>query len=95
MEDHAIRQAASPSVFVRSRALPHEKAIMNDLPAHILDKFERRWASRLARDAAAWRAEQPPHARPHEIVDRAGRHVSVSTRHSPRRSREPRVQRFA
>ena len=52
---------------------------MNDLPAHILDKLERRWASRLARDAAAWRAEQPPHAHPAEIVDRAGRHVPVAS----------------
>jgi hypothetical protein len=68
---------------------------MNDLPAHILDKFERRWASRLARDAAAWRAEQPPHARPTEIVDRAGRHVPVSIRHSPHRAVKPRVQRIA
>lgn len=53
-----------------------------NLPAHILSKLERRWASRLARDAAAWRHEKPPHADHKEIVDRTGRHVSVSIRRS-------------
>ena len=49
---------------------------MNDLPADVLRKLERRWASRLARDAAAWSQKLPdashkkrgPHRapRPHE-----------------------------
>ena len=30
-----------------------------DLPRHILEKMERRWASRIARDAAAWQSEKP------------------------------------
>ena len=56
---------------------------MNDLPAHILSNRERRWASRLARDAVAWRYENPAHVEHKEVVDRTGRHVPVSTRRSP------------
>jgi hypothetical protein len=67
---------------------------MNDLPAHILSKLERRWASRLARDAAAWRHENPPRADHNEIVDCTGRHVSVSVRRSPHRPMKTPVQRI-
>jgi hypothetical protein len=67
---------------------------MNDLPAHILSKLERRWASRLARDAVAWRHEKPPHADHKEIVDRTGRHVPVSIRRSPHPPVKTPVQRI-
>jgi hypothetical protein len=67
---------------------------MNDLPAHILSKLERRWASRLARDAAAWRHEKLPHAHHKEIVDRTGRHVPVSIRRSPHPPVKTPVQRI-
>jgi hypothetical protein len=57
---------------------------MSELPRHVLDRFERRWASRLARDAAAWRREKPPQGAPCEIVDRAWRPVTVTFRRAGR-----------
>lgn len=32
-----------------------------NLPRHIIDKLERRWARRLAGEAAAWRGDKPMH----------------------------------
>jgi hypothetical protein len=55
---------------------------MKDLPAHIFRKFERRWASRLAREADA-RSQKLPHASYQEIVDPTGRHVPMNVRRSP------------
>jgi hypothetical protein len=50
-----------------------------NLPRHILDKMERRWASRIARDAAAWEGGKQRDER-REIGDRAGRLVPVTSR---------------
>ena len=46
------------------------------LPTHVIEKFERRWASRLAREAETWRANKPAKSGHRQIVDRAGRLVS-------------------
>jgi hypothetical protein len=58
---------------------------MSELPRYVLDRFERRWASRVAQDAAVWRSQKPPHTAAKEIVDRAGRAVPVSFRRAPLR----------
>jgi hypothetical protein len=51
-----------------------------NLPAHVLDRIERRWASRLARDAASWRGEKTKHSNQRAVVDRAGRVVRVTVK---------------
>jgi hypothetical protein len=45
---------------------------MNELPQHILNRIERRWAARLARDAAVWQGDRKRDAYRREIVDPAG-----------------------
>ena len=40
------------------------------LPRHVLDKVERRWASRLARDAASWSSEKPTVPGRTAVIDR-------------------------
>jgi hypothetical protein len=53
------------------------------LPKHLAERVERRWASRLARDAAAWRGQKPPHAAPQMVTDRKGRLVAVAFKRTP------------
>jgi hypothetical protein len=53
------------------------------LPKFVADKLEERWASRLEREAAAWRRVKPAPETPHEIVDRKGRLVPVTFRRMP------------
>jgi hypothetical protein len=53
------------------------------LPRHVLDKVERRWASRLARDAASWRSEKSIVPDRSAVVDRAGRVIPVTVRRAP------------
>ena len=48
----------------------------SNLPKHIIDAVERRWASRLADAAAAW-AQRHPLSRAREIHDRNGRRIPV------------------
>jgi hypothetical protein len=52
------------------------------LPNHVIDKVERRWASRLAAEAAAWHRNRPAHGLPRTVIDRAGRLVPVAFRRS-------------
>ena len=49
-----------------------------NLPKHIIEKLERRWASRLSGEAAAWRAEKPAPRVHREIADRKGRSIPVA-----------------
>jgi hypothetical protein len=54
---------------------------MNDvqLPTHVINRLERRWAARLARDAVAWRSEQS--VRPRSgIIDQGGRRIPVTVK---------------
>src|ERR1700759_275163 len=83
MVDRAIRQAANRSVFSRWRVSPLKEQTMNEprLPTHVIEKFERRWASRLAREAEAWRYKRPGRSSPRQVVDREGRTVPVTSRH--------------
>ena len=53
------------------------------LPRHVLDKVERRWASRLARDAASWRSEKPNVADRSAVIDQAGRMIPVTVKRTP------------
>jgi hypothetical protein len=54
------------------------------LPKFVADKLERRWASRLEREAAAWRRVKPsPEKTTREVVDRKGRLVPVTFRRMP------------
>jgi hypothetical protein len=54
-----------------------------NLPLHVLDRVERRWASRLARDAVAWRSEKPKLSHQQAVLDRAGRVVPVAIKRAP------------
>jgi hypothetical protein len=49
---------------------------MSAIPKHVADRLERRWASRLAREAAFWHSEKPSPTMAPEIQDRKGRLVS-------------------
>lgn len=54
------------------------------LPKFVADKLERRWASRLEREAATWRRVKPSLEKTtHEIVDCKGRLVAVTFRRVP------------
>jgi hypothetical protein len=52
------------------------------LPKHVLDRAERRWASRLAREAVSWRSEKPKLGDRTAVVDRSGRLVPVAYKQS-------------
>ncbi len=58
-----------------------------DLPKHILEKFERRWATHLAEEAALWRNDKagPPSHR--TVISRKGRTVPVAVKRFPPRGR--------
>ena len=64
---------------------------MNEIlfPKHVTERLERRWAARLARDAATWRGKKPSPTMTLEIVDRKGRLVPVAS--SVYRCEEPRT----
>ncbi len=51
-----------------------------NLPAYVLNRIERRWASRLARDAARWRGEKAKLSNRKAVVDRVGRVVPVTVK---------------
>ena len=52
----------------------------SDLPKHVLGRIEQRWASRLQRDAAAWRSERPVRGSGEAVIDRSGRSVPVTVK---------------
>ena len=52
------------------------------LPKHLLDRAERRWASRLAKEAVSWRSEKPKLGDRAAVVDRSGRLVPVTFKRS-------------
>ena len=52
------------------------------LPKHVLDRVERRWASRLAKEAVSWRSEKPELGDQTAVVDRSGRLVPVTFKRS-------------
>jgi hypothetical protein len=58
------------------------------LPKHVAERLERRWAARLAREAAAWRSGKASSATTSEIVDRKGRPVPVTFRRLPLKGAE-------
>lgn len=51
---------------------------MNDLqlPSHVINRFERRWAARLERDATAWRGDQSMRLS-RRIIDDGARQIPV------------------
>jgi len=63
---------------------------MSQLPfqKHVADRLERRWTSRLAREALTWRSERPSLAAAQAIADRKRRIVSVT---ASGRRRPPRI----
>jgi hypothetical protein len=57
-----------------------------NLPHHIIDRIERRWAPHLAKDAHAWmneKAERPQ--TPRTVISKTGRLVPVSFKSRPLR----------
>lgn len=59
------------------------------LPNHVIDKVERRWAARLARDARTWRSERPVSVASGVVTDGPGRPVPVFRRKPPGGSGAP------
>lgn len=57
-------------------------------PKHVTERLERRWAARLARDAATWRSEWPSVANADAITDRKGRIVPVTRKLVPLKAPE-------
>jgi hypothetical protein len=57
----------------------------DNLPNHIIEKFERRWAARLTGEAAAWRNERSKHSASETVVTRKGRPVQVAFKGSRKR----------
>jgi hypothetical protein len=54
-----------------------------NLPKHVIDSLERRWASQLARQPVGWRGERVERSRDHESADRNGRSNRLSVRRRP------------
>jgi hypothetical protein len=54
------------------------------LPQSVLDRAERRWASRLARDAVTWGSEKRRLGDQTTVADRAGRIVPVTSKRVPK-----------
>jgi hypothetical protein len=54
------------------------------LPKSVLDRAERRWASRLARDALTWGSEKRRLGDQTTVTDRAGRMVQVTSKRVPK-----------
>jgi hypothetical protein len=50
----------------------------DNLSNHIVEKLERRWAARVAGEAAAWHSERPMHSGQETVVTSKGRLVPVS-----------------
>ena len=48
------------------------------LPKHVAERLERRWASRLTREAGMWRVRRPSSAVADVVTDRKGRIVPVT-----------------
>jgi hypothetical protein len=55
------------------------------IPKQVADRLERRWASRLARQAAFWHSEKPSPTMAREIQDRKGRLIPVTFKRAPLR----------
>jgi hypothetical protein len=51
-----------------------------NLPKHVIDRLERRWASQLARQPVGWRSERVERSSRHDSVDRNGRSNPASLR---------------
>jgi hypothetical protein len=53
------------------------------LPRHVIERFERRWASRFPSQVVAWRSEEPVRSNAQEVLSRAGRLIPVTYRRAP------------
>ncbi|MBV9564823.1 MAG: hypothetical protein JOY90_30915, partial [Bradyrhizobium sp.] len=51
-----------------------------DLPKHIIEKFEHRWASHVAEEAAVWRSNKSDHPAHRTVISRKGRVVPVAVK---------------
>ena len=56
------------------------------LPKDVVDRFERRWAGRIARDGLCWRSEKPLAHREEAVISRKGRVVPVAFKRATGRS---------
>jgi hypothetical protein len=65
--------------------------VSNNLSNPIVEKLERRWAARVAGEAAAWRSERPMHLAQEPVVTRKGRLVPVAFKRRPMRGAAPRI----
>jgi hypothetical protein len=61
-----------------------------NLPKHVFDRVERRWAAKLSREAGDWRSSRVGRMTPHTVVSRDGRIVPVAFKTSA----TPRPHRF-
>jgi hypothetical protein len=58
------------------------------VPKHVAERLERRWASRLAREAAMWRIGRQSLPAADVITDRKGRIVPVTRKRLPMKGPE-------
>jgi hypothetical protein len=86
--DSAIRKAVSESDCAhRSRPGLKEHLVMNENPPrHVIDAFERRWTSRLSRQAHDWITDRAERPAARTVVDKKGRLVPVTFKNRPSRS---------
>jgi hypothetical protein len=79
LDNHTVRSQAKAFALCYPSSRPKEYAVREpNLPSHIVQKFEQRWAARLAGEAAAWRSERPMRPAQKTVVSRKGRLVPVT-----------------
>ena len=65
----------------------------SSFPRHVIEKFERRWASRFTGQAVAWRSEEPVRSNAQEVLSRSGRPIPVTYKRASLRRTEAPVHR--
>ncbi len=62
------------------------------LPRHVIDRLEHRWANRLQQDAKAWRGERGSSGRLRRVQSCGARDIPVTVRRSRRAADAPRFE---
>ena len=62
------------------------------LPRHVIDRLEHRWANRLQQDAKAWRGERSSSVRLRHVQSYGPRDIPVTVRRSRRAADAPRFE---
>jgi len=62
------------------------------LPRHVIDRLEHRWANRLQQDAKAWSGERGRSVRLQQVQSYGRRDIPVTVRRSRRAADAPRFE---